>query len=197
MLFKERGVSLPENLLPVHQLLNADSDAGKDWKHQDIWRCYICHPIADYSIRQNLATAQQENNRNGRGWRTGSPYDLKSTWRACLTVPSEKKSFTFILRTLIPSFRRHHSSAYGLADTHEFQMAVMSEFVSGFIYILCAAKETPLSWLKWKETEGEALNLRRAKQEQEAQFRASFGGSYSAAGPLPSPPRWIFLKGKA
>ena len=38
MLFKERGVSLPENLLPVHQLLNADSDAGKDWKRQDIWR---------------------------------------------------------------------------------------------------------------------------------------------------------------
>ena len=185
----------PDELMPVHERLNAHNDAGKTWKRQDIWGvpaaayAVMLRPIRSVVSSPRLSTQSPTSPRVALG-KTGRPstqtrFDVKRTWKACLSAPSEKKSFTFMLRTLIPSFRRHHSSSEGIANTHEFLMSVMSEFVSSLLDLLCAGNEMPLSRLKREQAENEDLRIRREDQEQEAQFRASYGGALTSSEPIP------------
>jgi Nuclear pore complex scaffold, nucleoporins 186/192/205 len=103
--------------------------------------------------------------------------NIKRTWKACLTAPSDHKSFTFVRFTLMPALR-NNTKKDERCDLHEFLLSVLTEFVSNYLDVVCASNAIPFSRSKWQENETERLLIAREEQERNRSFFQSYGGVY-------------------
>lgn len=102
---------------------------------------------------------------------------IKRTWKACLTAPSDHKSFTFVRLTLMPALR-NTTKKDERCDLHEFLLSVLTEFVSNYLDVVCVSNAIPFSRSKWQDNETERLLIAREEQERNRSFFQSYGGVY-------------------
>ena len=102
---------------------------------------------------------------------------VKRTWKACLTSPSDHKSFTFVRLTLVPVFS-NSSRKSERCDLRSFLLIVLSEFVSNYLDVVCACNAIPFSRSKWQDNETERLLIAREEQQRNRSFYQSYGGAY-------------------
>ena len=102
---------------------------------------------------------------------------VKRTWKACLTSPSDHKSFTFVRLTLVPAFS-NSSRKSERCDLRSFLLTVLTEFMSKYLDVVCACNAIPFSRSKWQDNETERLLIAREEQQRNRSFFQSDGGAY-------------------
>lgn len=149
---------------------------SRDWKRVDIWGILV----ASYALLLRSLPSVASSPRVGSTTPTSSPrptgpVDVKTTWRACMNVPTGTKAFSCIRLCLMPSFERHKDKLEAKCDTFEFFMSVSSDFIAHFLDVLCASGDVPISRSQWERDAERDLELRREQQQQTNQFRAWTG----------------------
>lgn len=175
-----------QQLLPVHTRLNPLDNAGRlnpldnagvNWKRKDIWGLLV----ASYALLLRSLPSVANSPRVGgtaqapASPRPQGPVDVKTTWRACMNVPTGTKAFTCARLCLMPSFERHKEKLNAKCDSFEFFVSALSDFMSHFLDVLCASGDVPISRSRWERDAERELQLRREQQEQQRQFHAWTG----------------------
>lgn len=140
------------------------------WKRKDIWGVMAAaYALALRPVSSVLASPRSQP--------TANASTVKRTWKACLTSPSDHKSFTFVRLTLVPAFS-NNSRKSERCDLLSFLRTVLTEFMSKYLDIVCACNAIPFSRSKWQDNETERLLIAREEQERNRSFFQSYGGAY-------------------
>jgi hypothetical protein len=108
--------------------------------------------------------------------------DLRQSFRDCMVMPFELKSFSFARHSLIPALRMPDPITHDYAsvvfdstcNSIEFFLATLAEFASRFLDLIATSGHHPISREKWEQDAENELKLRREQREQEQRLRGHF-----------------------
>ena len=157
-----------DDIAPIHQRLQVT--AVEQWKRKDIWGVLA----AAYALSLRPVSAVVS---SPRAQPIANSSIIKRTWKACLTAPSDHKSFTFVRLSLMPALS-NNTKKNERCELHEFLLSVLSEFMSNYLDVVCASNAIPSSRSKWQDNETERLKIAREEQERNLSFIQTYGGKY-------------------
>lgn len=170
-----KGLETPlTDISPIHERLHGD--AIQQWgDRKDIWGVLAgayalsLRPVSSVAASPRVSAATHT-----------TTTTMKKTWKACLTAPSEHKSFTFVRLSLMPAISSNpaNNNKNSVCDLPEFLMSVLSDYMSNFLDVVCAANAIPLSRSKWQMNEEERLCIQREEQDRARSFYQSYGGTF-------------------
>jgi Nuclear pore complex scaffold, nucleoporins 186/192/205 len=108
---------------------------------------------------------------------TSSSSTIKRTWKACLTAPSDYKSFTFVRLSLLPALKTY-GTKIDRCELSQFLVSVLADFMSSYMDVVCTCNAIPFSRSKWEENETKRLAIAREDQERNRSFYQTYGGGY-------------------
>jgi Nuclear pore complex scaffold, nucleoporins 186/192/205 len=157
--------------------------------------------MSAYALLLRSSPATLSSPRSGAGSPATSSFDARKTWRECMEIPAELRTFTFARLCLIPALLYSSSStgdgdrrgSYEPCDASEFCLAVLADFASSYFDVLSTSKDRPISRAKWQQDAEDDLRLRRLHREQQLNFRGQFGTWSDPVAPIDTVPASVDL----
>lgn len=156
------GIDMIQKYLQVNRATNST------WKRPDV----LGLVMASYALLLQ----------SSKGNTVDTTHEIVQSFRECITVSLEMKSFSFARLSLIPALRLHETIINDYADetvdsycnVTEFCLACITDFAAHYMNVFSTLDQPLLSRAKWEEHAEADLKTRRELQEREQSLRGNF-----------------------